>query len=101
MPEHTRSDSTRLPPFPPVVYVPALALPTDDQVWLDTRHTNDGRVALFVYSALDRLVEYYGTDTAWVLLTVKQLQGAYEQAPYDLLFLDQRVPWRTGSGPRL
>jgi hypothetical protein len=78
--------------FPPVVYIPTTELPDDEgQLRLEMHHTNDGRVALFVYSALDRLHDFYGPDTTWALLSVEDLQKAYEVAPYDLLFLDKRI----------
>jgi hypothetical protein len=78
-------------PFPPVVYVPTRTAPHADQTRLEMHTTRDGRDALFVYSALDRLVDFYGADAPWVLLTVADLQRAYDEAPYDLLFLDQRI----------
>jgi hypothetical protein len=77
-------------PFPPVVYVPTLEPGSDDEARLAMHRTDDGRVALFVYSALDRLVEYYRADSPWALLTVPDLQRAYDTAPYDLIFLDKR-----------
>lgn len=54
-------------------------------------HTADGRVALFVYSAMDRLAEMYGGDAPWALLSISDLQSAFERAPYDLLFLDRAI----------
>jgi hypothetical protein len=82
----------RLPhDFPPVVYAPTVTLTGDDgQTRLELLETNDGRLALFVYSALDRLHSYYAPDKPWALLTVDNLQQAYEDCPYDLLFLDKR-----------
>jgi hypothetical protein len=77
-------------PFPPVVYAPTVTVP-DEPVRLEMHHTGDGRVAIFVYSALDRLQEMYGPETPWVLLTVPELQAAHDEAPYDLLFLDRRI----------
>lgn len=76
--------------FPPVVYVPTLEPAGGGEVRLAMHRTDDGRVALFVYSALDRLVEYYRADAPWALLTVPDLQRAYDAAPYDLVFLDKR-----------
>lgn len=77
--------------FPPVVYVPTTSLPQQDgQVRLELVETNDGRLALFAYSALDRLHDYYATNMPWALLSVEDLQHAYEACPYDLLFLDKR-----------
>ena len=78
------------PPFPPVVYVPTTELPADGEVRLALRHTHDGRLALFVYSALDRLVEFYDAETPWVLMGVEDLQRAYDAVPFDLVYLDKR-----------
>ncbi len=76
--------------FPPVVYVPTVEPVGDDEPRLAMHRTDDGRVALFAYSALDRLVEFYRADSPWVLMTVADLQHAYDAVPYDLLFLDKR-----------
>ena len=76
--------------FPPVVYAPTLEPVTGGEARLAMHRTDDGRVALFVYSALDRLASFYRADSPWVLLTVEDLQRAYDAAPYDLLFLDKR-----------
>ena len=81
---------TTRPQFPPVVYVPTLEPSSGGAARLAMHRTDDDRVALFVYSALDRLVEYYRADAPWVLLTVADLQRAYDEAPYDLMFLDKR-----------
>jgi hypothetical protein len=51
----------------------------------------DGRVALFVYSAIDRLEAQYGEGHPWALLSVPNLQTAHEQSPFDLLFLDREL----------
>lgn len=77
--------------FPPVVYVPTTRLPDQDgQTSLELLETNDGRLALFAYSALDRLHEFYRADVPWALLSIKDLQRAYDASPYDLVFLDRR-----------
>lgn len=72
------------------MYAPTLELPDEGEARLALHPTADGRLALFVYSALDRLVEFYRADSPWVLLTVEELQRAHEAAPFDLLFLDKR-----------
>lgn len=77
------------PPFPPVVYAPTREHPDTTQR-LALHRTHDDRVALFVYSALDRLADFYSPESPWVLLSVADLQAAHEQAPYDLLYLDKR-----------
>ncbi len=77
--------------FPPVVYAPTTELPdAGGQVRLELVRTNDGRLALFVYSAMDRLHEFYRAEAAWALLSVEHLQQSYDASPYDLLFLDRR-----------
>lgn len=81
---------TATAPFPPVVYVPTIGLSDGDEARLALHATHDGRVALFVYSALDRLVEFYDAQSPWALLSVEDLQRAHEQSPYDLLYLDKR-----------
>jgi hypothetical protein len=98
-------DGSRQQKFPPVVYVPTVTPADSDAARLEMCRTADGRLALFVYSAIDRLEEMYGPDSPWVLLTVEQLQAAYDEAPFDLLLLDRRshaVPGASGQlpGPR-
>jgi hypothetical protein len=73
-----------------VVYAPTTTVPDDDRPRLELVATNDGRTALFVYSAIDRLHDFYRSDASWALLTIEDLQRAHEQSPYQLLFLDQR-----------
>ncbi len=75
--------------FPPVVYVP-LTTDADGVTRVDMRVTKDGRTALFVYSAIDRLEAWFA-KTPWVLVTVEGLQTFYDEEPYDLLFLDKRL----------
>ena len=80
-------DRTQLPP---VVYAPTLS---DDagNTRIRMQRMPDGRVALFVYSALDRLADQYGEDSSWVLLRVPDLEAAYQDSPFDLLFLDRAL----------
>jgi hypothetical protein len=88
----------RPPPLPPVVYAPTL---TDDEgnTRLRMHRMRDDRVALFVYSAIDRLQGQYGDDAPWVLLSVPDLQRAHEASPYDLLLLDRELhPHGAGRG---
>jgi hypothetical protein len=48
----------------------------------------DGRTALYTYSAIDRLHRFYLPDNSWVLCDVAALQRIHDETPYDLLFLD-------------
>ncbi|HEX6149360.1 SAV_915 family protein [Nocardioides sp.] len=76
------------PALPPVVYVPTIT-DEDGANRLRMHELRDGRVALFVYSAIDRLEEQYGEGHPWALLSVPNLQLAHERAPFDLLLLDR------------
>lgn len=49
-------------------------------------------MALFVYSALDRLRDGVGPDTPWVLVTVEGLETIRRDTPFDLVLLDVNVP---------
>jgi hypothetical protein len=87
--------------FPPVVYAPITELPDDPGTPRLKMHTMaDGRTAVFVYSALDRLVDLYGADAPWMLLGVEALQRAYDQAPYDLVLLDRELHPTPTAGVR-
>jgi hypothetical protein len=80
--------------FPPVVYAPTTTTPGEDgTARLEMLQLTDGRVALFVYSAVDRLQTAWGGNAPWVLLSVEHLQRAHEAVPFDLLLLD-RLPVR-------
>ncbi|GMA32697.1 SAV_915 family protein [Litorihabitans aurantiacus] len=75
-------------PMPPVVYVPTTD-EADQRARRLVMHTvEDGRTAIYTYSAPDRLDRYYLQGQPWVLLDVASLQRAYEDTPYDLLFVD-------------
>lgn len=78
------------PPLPPVVYAPTL---TDEEGNTRVRmhRMQDARVALFVYSAIDRLQAEYGEQAPWVLLSVPDLERAHAESPYDLLLLDREL----------
>jgi hypothetical protein len=85
------------PTLPPVVYAPTIDM--DGATRIRMHEMRDGRTALFVYSAIDRLQAQYGDDARWVLLSVDDLQRAFEQVPYDLLFLDRELhPEEAGRG---
>lgn len=80
------------PSMPPVVYVPVVELPEKPGVQHLKLHTMaDGRTAVFAYSALDRMVRLYGDGVPWMLIDVPGLQRAFEQVPFDLVFVDQEL----------
>lgn len=81
-------EASNRPEFPPVVYVPTTseADPVERRVLM--HRVEDGRTALYTYSAVDRLRRYYLPESSWVLFDVSALQRVHDETPYDLLFLD-------------
>lgn len=74
--------------FPPVVYVPTTS-EDDPAVRRVLMHrVEDGRTALYTYSAIDRLDRFYLPGSSWVLCDVAALQRVHDETPYDLLFVD-------------
>jgi hypothetical protein len=79
--------------FPPVVYVPCSPLrPDDDQLSVDLRRTRDGRLALLVYSALDRLVSCCGSQQAWTVMPATDLEKVRLDTGLELILLDLEIP---------
>lgn len=83
-----------LPPdYPPVLYVPCARDVTDpDDLEVEYRTTRDGRLALLVYSALDRLHRCCGAGQPWFLMPTPKLQVLHEVRPFDLVLLDVVLP---------
>lgn len=74
-------------PMPPYVYVPTTdGDPAQRRVIL--HYVEDGRTALYVYSAPDRVETIYRSGTPWVACDVAALQRIHDDQPYDLLFVD-------------
>lgn len=76
--------------LPPVVYAPTL-VDDDGNTRVRMHRLRDDRVALFVYSAIDRLEAQYGEGAPWALLGPGQLQRAHDASPFDLLLLDREL----------
>ncbi|OLT14071.1 hypothetical protein BJF78_19880 [Pseudonocardia sp. CNS-139] len=64
----------------------------DETVSVDLRPTRDGRTALLVYSALDRLVGCCGDRQPWVVMATASLDTVQEATRFDLLLLDVDIP---------
>ena len=81
------------PVVPPMLYVPC-EVPQQgaDDVSLDFRRMRDGRLALFAYTALDRLVRCCGAQQPWVLMPTAKLDTVAEYQPYDVILLDIDIP---------
>ena len=75
-----------LPPdYPPVLYVPCAEPVTDpDELRVEYRTTRDGREALLVYSALDRLRSCCGAGQPWFLMPTVKLDELHRVRPFDL-----------------
>jgi hypothetical protein len=79
--------------FPPVVYVPCSPVAMEDgTLSVDLRPTRDGRVALLVYSALDRLVGCCGDEQPWVVMQTANLEKVRVETNFELILLDVVIP---------
>lgn len=79
--------------FPPVVYVPCSPVAMDDETLsVDLRPTRDGRLALLVYSALDRLVNCCGDEQPWVVMPTANLEKVRVRTNFELILLDVVIP---------
>lgn len=79
--------------FPPVVYVPCeQSGGGEEDLRIDLRRTGDGRSALLVYSALDRLVNSCGEYQPWVVMPTAKLGTVAEHARFDMILLDLEIP---------
>jgi hypothetical protein len=79
--------------FPPVVYVPCSPVAVgDEDLGVDLRPTRDGRLALLVYSALDRLVDYCGDEQPWVVMPTANLEKVRVETNFELILLDVVIP---------
>ncbi len=79
--------------LPPVVYLPCTrTVSTVEEIDVEYRHTQDGRVALLAYTALDRLKDCCGQEQPWFVAPSTLLAQLHQGRPYDLLFMDMFVP---------
>lgn len=74
----------------PAYYVPCIT-DGDGTLRVVLRETRDGRVALIVYSALDRLRAGAG-DVPWAFMTLVDLQAVKDESPFDVIYQDIRIP---------
>ncbi|WP_248581222.1 SAV_915 family protein [Nocardioides sp. InS609-2] len=79
--------------YPPFLYIPCMEHVTDGaHAEAQYRTTKDGRTALLVYSALDRLHACCGDDQPWFGLPVKDLQMLHDGRAFDVVYTDVYVP---------
>jgi hypothetical protein len=87
--------------YPPILYIPCAEHVQDpDDLRVSYQTTKDGRVALLVYSALDRLITCCGDDQPWFTLPTANLQTLYDVQAFDLVLLDLMVPEHSRAGLR-
>jgi hypothetical protein len=83
--------------FPPVVYVPCAPAPdgekqSPDELTIELRQTRDGRLALLVYSAMDRLIAHCGPAQPWTVLATQDLEKVRLSTGFELVLLDLDIP---------
>ena len=75
------------------MYVPCSPVSVDDEILsVDLRPTRDGRLALLVYSALDRLVSCCGDKQPWVVMPAANLEKVRVETNFELILLDVVIP---------
>lgn len=74
--------------MPPFVYVPTSDEPDPAERHIVLHLVQDGRTALYTYSAIDRLHRFYRPDANWVVCDVATLQRVFDSTPYEVLFVD-------------
>lgn len=80
-------------PLPPVLYLPCAEQVRDPAAARPLlRRTRDGRLALIVYTALDRLHRCCGDAQPWVLVRTDGLPELRRHDPFDLLLADVVIP---------
>ncbi|SFQ21687.1 hypothetical protein SAMN05421810_105211 [Amycolatopsis arida] len=92
----TETPKFTVPPgFPPAVYVPCGQYPAGDggsTTAVELRRTDEGKLALLTYSAMDRLVRCCGPHQPWVLVSTEELHHVYDAQPFDVIMLDTELP---------
>jgi hypothetical protein len=88
------AEPRRLPrDYPPFLYIPCVSHVQDGRhAEAVYRQTKDGRTALLVYSALDRLHACQGEDQPWFGLPLQDLQMLHDVRPFDIVYTDVYVP---------
>ncbi|MBF0965736.1 SAV_915 family protein [Actinomyces bouchesdurhonensis] len=77
--------------IPPYVYLPIQTRDTSAGTMIQFYHLSDGRTALLVYTALDRLYDRLGEEQAWAVYPVERLSDFESAMPYDVIYFDAAV----------
>ncbi|WP_328465321.1 SseB family protein [Actinoplanes sp. NBC_00393] len=76
-----------------MVYVPCGPVQAEaDELSIDIWPMRDGRRALLVYSALDRLIDCCGQGQPWAVIPTIGLDRLRLESGFDLVFLDLEIP---------
>jgi hypothetical protein len=79
--------------IPPYIYLPCSPVsPGDGEVSIDLRRIADGRIALLIYSALDRFVDCCGDQQPWTAIPATDLDRIQQLTGFELIFMDVRIP---------
>lgn len=83
--------------FPPIVYVPCAPRQSSErqsseEMTIELRQTRDGRFALLVYSAMDRLTTHCGPAQPWTVMATKDLEQVRMATGFEIVLLDLHIP---------
>ncbi|MDI6104917.1 hypothetical protein QLQ12_40660 [Actinoplanes sp. NEAU-A12] len=83
--------------FPPIVYVPCAPMQFGQEqgsgeMTIELRQTREGRLALLVYSAMDRLVAHCGPAQPWTILASEDLERVRLSTGFEMVLLDLDIP---------
>ncbi|WP_020495294.1 SAV_915 family protein [Sciscionella marina] len=71
----------------------------DDEVVLELRRIDQGRLAVMAYSSLDALVECCGGQQPWVATTPAELDDWVRRSEADGFLWDAEIPEEHQHGP--
>ncbi|TGO05259.1 hypothetical protein SERN_1263 [Serinibacter arcticus] len=75
-----------------MLYLPLHRSSTETEPRAEIRRLRDGRTALLVYSALDRLLDLCGPNQRWILVRTPDLAELKARQPFDVVITDLAVP---------
>jgi hypothetical protein len=85
-------EAQQKPVIPPMLYVPVEAPQISEELSIEFRRLEDGRLALMAYTALDRLVRGCGQSQPWAVIPTAKLDEIDQSQPYDVILLDVKLP---------
>lgn len=85
---------------PPVLYLPVRELP-EGGIAAEVHQITDGRRAVLVFTALDRLLSVCGGEQPWKLIETVALDAIQETQPFDIVAFDPELPQNLLAGGRI